>query len=240
MKPAAGEIAAGVGQGPGPSRISSVLSEMEAGAEAGYWDEVLMYSAIGVASVAVIASGYFLYRKLFPVGAVQFQGRKWHFHDEDKVWAGRMIVGESGTDATRNEAAAVLWSVAARWVTKPAFQGMTYTQVIRGFSQPVNPIWASNDQCNSSGRGCCGNCTSAQLSRRAYITSLPWTSIPASIRGYVEDFMRGALSNPIPQYNNFAAAGYVSGSNSELEPVTIGGNTFIRDPGSLPGEVRIV
>src|SRR5690606_827334 len=116
---------------------------------------------IAVASIALSFGGYYLVRRYFPIGAVEFQGRQWPFHDEDKVWAARMVVGESGVDASREEAAAVLWSVASRWVTKPAFQGMTYTQVIRGFSQPVNPIWASNAACTSDGRGCCGTCSEA-------------------------------------------------------------------------------
>lgn len=201
------------------------------------WEEkMLMYGVIGVASAAGVVGLYFAYRRLFPVGAVQFQGRRWSFHDDDKIWMGRMILGECGEDAIGGDA--VLWSVASRWVTKPVFQDKTFTQVIRAFSQPVNPLWADPNSGRCLERPAA--CSDAAIRRRQAITNTSWAALPSNIRQLVQDFVGGRTRNPISGYNNFAAAGSSSFTNTELTPVTVGGNTFIRDPGSLSGEVRIV
>lgn len=200
-------------------------------------EEVAVIAAVTIASLVAAFGVYLLVRRYYPVGAVEFQGRRWSFHETDKVWAARMVVGESGT-SNMQAGAAVLWAVAQRWVTKPQFQGMSFTSVMRAFSQPINPIWSS-----PSGSGCQQRpdmCSQTALSNRARIQSTPWSSIPMSVQQLVEEFFSGRVANPIPGYNNFAASWATSGGSSELPAVAIGGNTFMRDPGSLPGEVRVV
>lgn len=213
----------------GPEGPDEILDEPE--------EQLALYAVVGLSAVALGVGGYFLVRRFYPIGAVEFSGQRWHFHDTDKVWAARMVVGESGT-SDMHAGAAVLWALAQRWVTKAGFQNMSFTSLMRAFSQPINPIWSS-----IGGSGCQrspAQCSMEALARRQTIQSTSWSRIPAAVRTLVEDFFVGRVANPVPGYNNFAAAGHVSGSNSELPAVTIGGNTFVRDSGSLVGEVRII
>lgn len=199
--------------------------------------EIAVYAVVSAAGLAAAVGLYLLFRWYYPVGVVEFNNERWQLHESDKIWAARMVLGESG-DNDMTAGAAVLWAVAQRWVTKSALQRMNFTEVMRSFSQPLNPIWSS-----SSASGCQrspSQCSAAALARRQSIQSTQWWGIPSSIRGLVEDFFKGRVSNPVPGYNNFAAAGYVNTSASELPAITIGGNTFVRDPGSIPGIVRIV
>jgi hypothetical protein len=201
----------------------------------------LKYGLIfGAAAVPAGIGIYYLVRWYFPVGKVDFQGRRWSFTEDDKLWMGRMLVGETGGES-RSAMAAVAWSVITRWVTKPVFQDMSLTQVMRAFSQPINPKWA-----DMGAAGCQrspGMCSEQALARRRRITNMSWSEMPSATTSFVEAFARGHIADPTPGYNNFAAAGSISSStlsSSELPPITIGGNTFIRDPGSLQGKVRIV
>ena len=206
------------------------------------WKEnVLFYGLLSGAGLAAVVGTYLLVKRYAVVGAVEFQGVQYPLTEEDKLWMARMVVGETGNSPSQEDGAAVLWSVVTRWRTKAAFSDISLIQLMKAFSQPINPIWAS-----LNGSGCQrspSRCTPAHLARRARITNMPWSSIPQVVRDLVESFAQGRVSNPIPGYNNFAAAGAISGSSltsSELPPVTLGGNTFIRDSGSLQGEVRIV
>ena len=188
-------------------------------------DEILDVVPWAVAGVAVVAGSYLGYRYLYPVGAVEFQGRRYRFTSEDKLWMARMVTGESGT-SNMTAGAAVLWSVATRWVTNPRFQQMSFTQLMRNFSTPVM-----------------FNCRSGSASYCQRTSAIPWSNIDPRVRNLVEQFIRGRVPNPIPGYNNFAASwaiGSRSMASSELPPQDVGGNMFIRDPGSLPGRVGIV
>ena len=202
--------------------------------------DLLFFGLLTVGGITTAVGVYLLIKRYFPLGKVSFNGQERTLTEEDKLWAARMVVGETGGDDPQSNAA-VLWSVLTRWLTKPSLQGMSWAQVMRAFSQPINPQWA-----DASAPGCTRQpsaCTETNLARRRQITSMPWSSIPQSVRDQVEAFARGRVANPIPGLNNFAAAGAIGGSqlsSSELPPRTIGGNTFIRDPGSLQGEVRFV
>lgn len=168
--------------------------------------------------------GYYLYQYLYPSGQIDFNDQRWTIHPSDKIWLARMAYGEAGTNI--QGAAAVLWSVATRWVTKPVFQSMTFVELMRNFSTPIM-----------------FGCRSGDADYCQRITGHSWEEIPVVIRELVEGFVRGRVSNPVPGYNNFAAQRAIRPSSlatSELPPITVGGNTFIRDPGTIPGEVRIV
>jgi len=187
-------------------------------------EDTIVYGGLGLAAVSVAVGTYFLVRRYFAVGAVEFQGRQYHFNDEDRLWMARMAYGEAGNNTEGAEA--VLWAVASRWVTKPRFQSMSFTQLMRAFSTPVMV-----------------GCRSGSASYCHRISSLGWDEIPAGIRDTVDRFMAGRVRNPVPGYNNFAADWALSQSaraNSELPAVNVGGNIFLRDPGSLTGRVRIV
>jgi hypothetical protein len=174
-----------------------------------------------------------------------------------------MVIGEAGEsgwdspdtlEQKKRAGAAVLWSVATRHMTLPSlFRSGSFTTTMRAFSQPINPIWASPAACRN-GRGCCGSvtgscgsvtgsCSPTKLQRRLRIRTKPWLALPLHVRVLVDNFVAGRVRNPIPGYNNFAARGAISSrslSSSTLPPQTIGGNTFVRDPGSASGEVRVV
>jgi hypothetical protein len=174
--------------------------------------------------LSLLVGGYFLYQYFFPVGAIEFSGRRWRIDPTDKIWLARMAFGEAGENI--QGAAAVLWSVASRWVTKPVFQNMTFVELMRNFSTPVM-----------------FNCRSGDASYCQRISNLSWGEIPLEITELVEAFVKGRVSNPVSGYNNFAAQRAIRSSSlaaSELPPITVGGNTFIRDPGTISGEVRIV
>lgn len=211
--------------------------------------KAVLFAAFGVSAL------YGVYRMIFypfPLwgGSLELNGQRYHMTNTDRLWMGRMVVGEAGesgwddpsTAASKRRAgAAVLWAVATRHMTKPAFRGWTLTQTMRAFSQPINPIWAS-----PLGEGCLRSpsaCTPSRLQRRFQITNAPWYSLPAGVRQLVDDFFRGQVANPVPGYNNFADSAAISSAaraQSTLTPTTVGGNTFVRDQGSTAGEVRVV
>lgn len=204
-----------------------------------------------VLATAVVAAGYGAYRMVnypFPLwgGNLELNGRHYRMTNTDRLWMGRMVIGEAGesgwdSPSKRRAGAAVLWSVATRHMTKPAFRDWSFTKTMRAFSQPINPIWA-----NPVATGCLrspGACTPSRLRRRFTITRTPWYRLPTGVRQLVDEFFRGQLQNPIPGYNNFAASGSISASaraQSTLSPTAIGGNTFVRDQGSVSGDVRVV
>jgi hypothetical protein len=211
--------------------------------------KAILFAAAGISAIYGV---YRLVNYPFPLwgGNLVIGGRRYHMTNTDRLWMGRMVVGEVGEqgwddpsqlDLRRRAAAAVLWSVATRHMTKPAFRDWSFTQTMRAFSQPINPIWAS-----PTASGCISSpsaCTPSRLERRFVITRTPWYALPAGVRAAVDDFFRGALPNPVPGYNNFAAQASISASaraQSTLPPTTVGGNTFVRDPGSDAGEVRVV
>jgi hypothetical protein len=204
------------------------------------------------AAVSAVYGAYRLVTYPFPLwgGTIELNGNRYRMTNTDRLWMGRMVIGEAGesgwddpaqAQSKRREGAAVLWSVATRHMTKPSFRGWSFTRTMRAFSQPINPIWAS-----PLAEGCLRSpsaCTPTRLERRFRITRAPWYSLPAGARQLVDEFFRGQVENPIPGYNNFAGRGSISASaraQSTLPPRNIGGNTFVRDRGSAEGEVRIV
>jgi hypothetical protein len=216
--------------------------------------------ALGL-TVFVGGSALFLHRlvvyplpSFFP-GVLALNGHTYSFTTGDRLWMGRMVIGEAGESGWENpsklqDGAAVLWAVATRHMTKSTLRGSgSLTKTIRAFAQPVNPIWAAPWGCtwfSSSWRGCCGSlwgaCSLRRLQRRARVRYTTWYGLPPQVRELVDGFIRGSVPNPIPGYNNFAAASAISGrarASSTLPAVTIGGNTFVRDPGSEAGSVRI-
>jgi hypothetical protein len=201
-------------------------------------NDALFYGLLATGGLAASVAVYFLVRRYAVVGAVEFQGQRWPITDEDKLWLGRLVIGESGLNATRQEGAAVLWSIAQRRATLPGMQGRRFVDVIRGFSQPLSPLWddPNADRCLQYPE----HCTASRIERRRVVSSTSWSALPAQVRQLVEDFVGGRVPNPIPGYNNFATVELASRRQSELPLVAVGGNGFIRDPGSLQGEVRIV
>jgi hypothetical protein len=131
--------------------------------------------------------------------------------EEDRLWTGRMIVGETGGN-NREAAAAVTWAIAQNLMlivgtgnARPRFS--SFTNVLRAYAQPINPRWED--------RG-----TEAQIARRARIRSLSWSALPEATQQAVDDFFAGRLENPVPDMVDFAAYRFPG------DQVNIAGNWF--------------
>jgi hypothetical protein len=179
-------------------------------------------------------------------GVAQLGERSYRITNGDMLWLARMVYGETGGDDTAR--AAVLWSVLTRHMSKPTlYQGGSLANTIRMFSQVLSPLWSSPFGCDN-GRGCCGSfwgaCSPSRLMRRANIRWSSWYTLPAEVRDAVVRFASGELPNPVPGANNFAMSvssnARAASVQAGFQPVTIRGNTFVRDAGSTPGQVRFV
>jgi len=222
------------------------------------------FGILGAGGISYILYRFINYGTVFGGrGKISFNDFEYTVTADDRLWMGRMLIGETGEsgwdsrdpaeqEAKRQAGVAVLYSVAERFASNPSLRsntGNTFTGVMRAFSQPINPIWSSLSAC-SNGRGCCGSegtmCTPAHLSRRQRIQSKSWNALPEGVRSLVDDFIAGRVTNPIPGYNDFAAATHISQSalnSSVVTPINIGGNMFIKRPASQgfqQGTLRIV
>jgi hypothetical protein len=144
----------------------------------------------------------------------------------DRLWLKRMVVGESGDFPSRQSAGAALWAMANYHMlvegpggTRPKFS--TLTGLLRAYSQPINPLWASvgTTKCQQHP----GSCTPAHIARRARVTGQ--TTFSSAIEGAVSDFLAGRLPNPVPGLVDWRAGNW-SGCQVNIE-----GNCFGVSPG---------
>jgi hypothetical protein len=133
-------------------------------------------------------------------------GATYTLTDDDLLWLARAVKGEAGTSARGG--AAVAWAMAQNYMTTgpgsgPRFAALpTFTALLRGYCQPINPIWA-----DVNAAGCRRNpaaCTPNLIARRRAIATMPWSAIPQSIRDLVTSFATGTLPNPIPGLTDWA------------------------------------
>lgn len=154
-------------------------------------------------------------------------GFVYRLSDEDVLWLARAVWGESG-ERGGTPAAAVCWAMAQYHAlvmprggrARPFFS--TFTELLRRYCQPINPIWAS-----MSGSGCQrrpDHCTSRHLDRRAQITNASWDQIPRRVRETVLRFVQGSVSNPVPGCVDWAARDW--GADSQIPLINIRGNYF--------------
>lgn len=124
---------------------------------------------------------------------------------EDVVWAARMVVGEGDEDTE-----ALLWAMTQRYALGA---WSTFTELLRAYSQPINPLWyPSGACCQPGGAGCPTGggygtpaCSERAFGRRARITHLTWEEIPLRVRRIVLTWAEGKLPNPVPRATHFAA-----------------------------------
>jgi hypothetical protein len=158
---------------------------------------------------------------------------------DEWLWFARACYGES--DSLEGQTAAG-WAMVARFAalrqSAAAWREKTFVQLVRAFSQPVNPIWSANSACTSDGRGCCGNCTAEVLGHRAFVQSRSWAWLQErepELYFMVMSFAAGVPPrNPVPGMTNFAG-----GSQRRCDEVTVDGNMFCGDP-PLEGTVSVV
>lgn len=113
---------------------------------------------------------------------------------DDATWMARACVGESVRDA-----AEVTSTLLRRWAfvnDQRTGRGEstvwpTLTDLIRAYSQPVNPRWAE--------RG-----TAARQARRARISSMAWSDVPATVRTTVLELLGGRRRLALPGAVHFA------------------------------------
>lgn len=114
----------------------------------------------------------------------------------DLLWAARMIKGEGGNSA------AVLWTMASRLAM---MRGRSFTDLIRGYSQPINPAWSrAGARCGPGGSAAGTDaCAPARLDARDRISSLQPSDMPVQW-DLVQRWAAGGVPNPAPRAVEFA------------------------------------
>jgi hypothetical protein len=124
---------------------------------------------------------------------VVFHGpkRSYVFTEEDFLWSCRMIVGET-LKATREETNYIMWAMINRFLLHIKQDGWpTFTDLIRRFSQPINPEWIGKF-CQPGGKGYNTEaCSAKRIEKRKNIHAMSIEEIPESIRLNVRDVFDG-------------------------------------------------
>lgn len=152
-------------------------------------------------------------------------GFRYQLTDNDLLWAGRMVYGES-----QAEGAEVLWTMTSRFAK---IRGSSFADFIRTYSQPINPKWYGDGVCCAQGATGCParpsrsfygeeNCSERVLARRARISSTPWDALPAGVRATVMNWATALQSNPVPRAVDFAAPDLVA-RKMQAHPERYGG-----------------
>ena len=116
--------------------------------------------------------------------------------DETRLWLSRMLVGEGGSNCTRDKASAMLWALTNRYLLHPGRQHWTsFLHMVRLFSQPINPHWQRGGKYALKHAGTAA-CTEARFRRRERICALEYETIPWDIAHYVIEFRLGKLTPP--------------------------------------------
>jgi hypothetical protein len=138
------------------------------------------------------------------LGTIRSQdGWSYQITPEDMLWLARSLAYEGGDmDMTA-------WTYAQRMAARG--RGMTLAAMVRGHSQPVNPIWESLTS-GSPARGCVRNperCTPDQIARRLEARTAPWDSLSSRVK--VLAWAQARTPNTAPRSTDFADA-HVSGN----------------------------
>jgi len=138
--------------------------------------------------------------------------------DDDMLWLGRAIVGETGG---RNEewGAAVAWTLAQNMkLIQRSSPFTTFTGVTRAYCQPISPRWATADA--SGCQRAPHMCTERHLERRQRYLRMTWDEFPSATQNVVTAFRAGTLPNPVPGAVDWHADPF------EGATVDVGGNWF--------------
>jgi hypothetical protein len=122
-------------------------------------------------------------------------GRSFHFDEETELWACRMCIGEGGMKCSQEKATAMLWALAHRFILWPRPVWKTYLQLMRAFSQPINPRWAKGGDLAKRYAGT-KFATPARLRRRKHVSSIGIYDIPNHIMETVYIFAEGGSELP--------------------------------------------
>lgn len=140
--------------------------------------------------------------------------------DRDVFWLAKSLYRESTSEAGRVAAA---WCMMQRFLRWPGGRWATWTDMMRAFSKPINPIWADPDSAKCQKFK--ADCTPELIALRQKIQGWQWEDIPWTARKVALEFSQGRWGSPVPSAVDFASK--TSVSNQGKIGVTIGGNTFI-------------
>lgn len=122
-------------------------------------------------------------------------GYRYQITPDDLLWLARSTQFEGADHA------ATIWAFAQR------FAGIqrsgTFTDLIRAYSQPVNPLWdeASDPKCITSPH----RCSPETLARRQRARTITWAELNPAVRAAVLAFAQASLPNPLPRATDFAS-----------------------------------
>ncbi len=119
-------------------------------------------------------------------------GFRYTFTDEDLLWACRMLWGEAGNLSWQTyEGEAILWTTLQRFVKRHFLVGeSTYTESMRRFSQPINPIWYEGGSRDPD-----PGFVNDDEARRAYILQMDMEDFRPEIVSLAIRFMTGKVPN---------------------------------------------
>ena len=144
--------------------------------------------------------------------------------DEDRVWAGRMLLGEEGARASMAAYVAVLSTMIRRWMQVQERNGQTFwpsfTRLLigtpegaKGYSQPIAHQWRYEG-------------SPEQIERRRRVRDATWEDLPLNIRLAVDHVF---LGNPLQPESSGAihfADGPTSAKFLEANP----GSKVVKSP----------
>lgn len=157
-------------------------------------------------------------------------GWSYNLTPDDLLWAARMIYGEGGNSP------AVLWTMASHLALA---RGSSFTNTIRAYSQPINPIWyADGSKCRPGGTAVGSDgCAPSRLAKRAMIASLQPAGMPAAW-ALVQRWAAGQIPNPVPTATEFAdptvSASCLAGTHGDCARLILAdGNWYMASRGSV-------
>jgi len=169
--------------------------------------------------------------------------------EETYLWLCRMCVGEGGYKCSRQKATAMMLSMANRYLLWPGRKHYkTFVEMLRAFSQPINPRWQRNGDLAKKyikKHGLTGACHPNRLNRREQICNLGIGNIPELILDVSNDFQIGTLEMP-PIINNIKKrrisnwASYPGVDTSNPQGININGDWFFEDRNLNKGEIEII
>lgn len=171
--------------------------------------------------------------------------RECKISDNDKIWMARMCLGEGGRNCSTAKASAMLWAIMNRWhLWDRAQRYPSYVELMRAFSQPINPRWRAGGDLAERWKGS-RFATPARLARRAWVSSRPWDKIPERIREAVSDFADGVLFPPdiLTTINRSRITNWASLKSTPKKfpwGVDIDGDWFFEDDRIADGIARVV
>jgi hypothetical protein len=144
-------------------------------------------------------------------------GLRYQITDEDAIWATRMAVFETIGDGPtgRSDALAVLWTMAQlfawrRTNAKKRWGSSSFTDLIRAYSQPINPIWyAGGRKCASRSSG---PCAPSRTSHRRKIATTSYSDLAVkkpNVTAIARAWLQGESSVSLPGGGTFSLANNV-------------------------------